>query len=176
MKNINKELRRVARGGLSFRHWLSVFMLACVLAMSSQMANAHSENQTGSGGSNEEEPKPEPCDGEGGSPSSCDCQSEGDPISLYNGKLFLRETDLEIDGVYPIRMVRRYDNHARYDSPLGYGWAFTYDKRLYKYPDNSVIVRRDCGVRDRYVFQGGAYQPPLDRHTTLVEEVDGSFT
>jgi RHS repeat-associated protein len=151
-------------------------MLACVLAMSSQMANAHSENQTGSGGSNEEEPKPEPCDGEGGSPSSCDCQSEGDPISLYNGKLFLRETDLEIDGVYPIRMVRRYDNHARYDSPLGYGWAFTYDKRLYKYPDNSVIVRRDCGVRDRYVFQGGAYQPPLDRHTTLVEEVDGSFT
>ena len=144
--------------------------------MSSQIANAHSENQTGSGGSNEEEPKPEPCDGEGGSPTSCDCQSEGDPISPYNGKFFIRETDLEINGVYPIRMVRRYDNHARYDSPLGYGWAFTYDKRLYKYPDNSVIIRRDCGVRDRYVFQGGAYQPPLDRHTTLVEEVDGSFT
>ncbi|MCO6411402.1 MAG: RHS repeat protein, partial [Thiogranum sp.] len=155
---------------------LKCALLLCALSLAPGGVFAHSESPVGSGGGGDDDPQPGPCDGEGGSPSSCDCAPAGDPINPYDGKFFLRTTDLVVNGVYPIRMVRRYDSHARYDSPLGYGWAFTYDKRLYKYPDNSVIVRRDCGVRDRYVFQGGAYQAPLDRHTTLVEETDGSFT
>ena len=64
----------------------------------------------------------------------------GDPVSPYSGKLTLRHTDLVVPGVFPIRMVRRYDSQARYDPPLGYGWAFTYDTRLYEYPDGSVVM------------------------------------
>ena len=45
---------------------------------------------------------------------------------------------------------------------LGYGWAFVHERRLYEYPDNSVIIRYACGFRDKFVYSGGAYVTPAD--------------
>lgn len=99
----------------------------------------------------------------------------GDPVSPTTGKEFLTHTDLVVEGAYPIRMLRKFDSQTRYDSPLGYGWAFSYDKRLFKYADGSVIVRKNCGVRNRYVFSGNAYQTPVGTRATLTENPDGTF-
>jgi RHS repeat-associated protein len=98
------------------------------------------------------------------------------PISLYDGAKELNVTDLVVNGVFPIKIRRRYDSRSTYDSPLGYGWAFLHDRRLYEYPDNSVVVRYGSGTRDRYVYSGGGYVTPVGKMLAqLTEETDGSF-
>ena len=48
--------------------------------------------------------------------------------------------------------------------------------RLYECEDNSVILRRDCGVRTAFVFAAGAYQTPVGETGSLVKNGDGSWT
>ena len=115
----------------------------------------------------------------GATGGSCGCSepagSAGDPVDVYTGRYYRTDTDLVVEGVMPIRMARRYDSGATYDSPLGYGWSFSYDMRLYEYPDGSVIVRSHCGERTRFIYTGSAYQsaePEGGRVPTL--ELDGT--
>jgi RHS repeat-associated protein len=89
----------------------------------------------------------------GGGPSG----SGGQPVSLFNGRETVTETDLEVPGLYGISITRKYRSDNTYDSPLGYGWALNYDQRLYEYPDGSIRIRYDCGLRDRYVKTGNTY-------------------
>jgi RHS repeat-associated protein len=74
----------------------------------------------------------------------------GKPFSPLTGKEFFEHLDLEVPGVFPIEMVRRYDSASSYQSPLGYGWAFTYDWRLFEYSDGSVLIRNACGIQHMY--------------------------
>ena len=107
--------------------------------------------------------------GEGGS-------GRGQPISLFTGQETISITDLVVNGTFSIEVDRNYDSGARYDSSLGYGWALNLDKRLYKYADNSVIIRTGCGTRNKYLFVGGTYQwQGKGRQPLLVEQSDGSF-
>ena len=100
----------------------------------------------------------------------------GNPISYFNGGESLFNTDVTINGVFPIEISRKYDSASTYDSPLGFGWAFSFDRRLFQYPDNSVVVRFSCGYKDRYVLAGGVYAtPPGSMRTKLVGNVDGTF-
>ena len=117
--------------------------------------------------SNEQAVASDPCD---------DNAKEGDPVSLYDGGLETKNTDLSLNGLYPILINRRYDSRSTYDSPLGYGWSINHDRRLYQYPDGSIIIRYACGSRDRFVYTGGAYVTPGDgRQGDLMENPDGSF-
>ena len=108
------------------------------------------------------------------------CQAHdgpGDPISPYNGREFLRRTDVLVKGLFPIVIERRYNSQSTYDSPLGYGWALNHDRRLYEYADGSVALRYRCGRRDRFVFSGGAYvRPNGGLYGGLVQNGDGTFT
>jgi RHS repeat-associated protein len=101
----------------------------------------------------------------------------GKPVSLYNGAEEMTVSDLTVNGVFPILIQRKYDNQSNYDSPLGHGWAFLHDRRLYEYPDNSVVVRHGCGTRDRYVESGGGYVTPVGSMlANLSQQPDGTFT
>jgi len=109
-------------------------------------------------------PPGEPCEGcTCGTPDSGNGEgtpSEGKPILLFNGKETFVRTDLVVQGVFPIEITRKYDSQVPYASPLGHGWAFMHDRRLFEYPDGSVVIRYGCGKRDRYLFSGGAYVSP----------------
>ena len=116
------------------------------------------------GGAEDEEGDYPSCDAEG-EPNA----SDAEPVGVFTGKWFYRHVDLEVPGVFPIRLVRRYDSRTKYQSPLGYGWAFTYDMRLFEYPgddadpdDDSIIIRNACGQRHRYIKNGSAYEPEED--------------
>lgn len=88
--------------------------------------------------------------------------SVADPIWTYDGSLHLSYTDLATGLNFPIQVIRNYDSRATYDSAVGYGWAFMHDRRLFEYPDGSIVIRSGCGSRAKFVYSGGAYVSPSD--------------
>ncbi len=100
----------------------------------------------------------------------------GKPVNLLSGVEGHTRTDLVIGSVFPISVTRRYDSRAGYDSPLGYGWAINYDRRIYTYPDGSVTLRKECGWKRRFTLSGGSYITPIGETGTLVQNTDGSYT
>ncbi|WP_158657855.1 RHS repeat-associated core domain-containing protein [Agarilytica rhodophyticola] len=107
-------------------------------------------------------------------PSACSqCKK---PVSVNLGYEIYQTTDLVLNGVYPITISRRYNSIATYDSPLGYGWAFDHSRRLYEYPDNSIVIRFRCGARDKFVYTGDAYTASnIGMRGRLQEQSDGSY-
>lgn len=100
----------------------------------------------------------------------------GDPVWAYDGSLYLNYTDISAGVNFPIQLTRRYDSKSEYDSAVGYGWSHNYDKRLFEYPDGSIVIRTGCGSRSRYVYSGGAYVSPVDGATgQLVSAGMGMF-
>ncbi len=100
----------------------------------------------------------------------------GDPIWTYDGSLHLQYSDLEIGNVFPIRLSRNYDSRSDFDSALGYGWAFTHDRRLFEFADGSAVLRTGCGSRARFVKTGGAYVTPNNGPQGQLKELaDGSY-
>jgi RHS repeat-associated protein len=88
--------------------------------------------------------------------------SEADPVWLYDGSLQLSYTDLAVGHNFPIQVVRKYDSRSVYDSAVGYGWAFAHDRRLFEYPDGSIVIRTGSGHRSKFVFSGGGYVSPTE--------------
>jgi len=83
---------------------------------------------------------------------------------------------LAINAYFLIRIGRFYDSRSSYDSPFGYGWSLTFNQRLFTYPDGSIMLRKDCGVRHKFVESGNAYVTPVGERGTLTENPDGTFS
>lgn len=162
--------------------FLIVGMLAGIVSVSSVYAHDFG-GPSGGGGPGTDSPGNGP-DSDGDGPGDADGPAPDEepersdcPISYWNGSEHIAATDVIVKGTFPIEINREYDSLSLYDSPLGFGWAFEHDRRLYEYPDNSIIVRHSCGSRDRYVFSGGAYVSPNGGTlSTLVSNGDGSYT
>jgi len=102
----------------------------------------------------------------------------GKPVSLFSGmETFAPSTDLTLGSLYPIRITRSYNSKTTYDSPLGYGWAINYDKRLYTYADNSATVRRECGKKYRFAWYSPSGFTSLSTDAgILVQNTDGTYS
>ncbi len=100
----------------------------------------------------------------------------GKPVNLFTGSETLSRTDLTIGTLHPITVQPRYNSTAVYDSPLGYGWALNYDKRLYTYPGGSITIRKDCGQKVRFTWSASGFVPPSGEYGTLSQNVDGTYT
>jgi len=107
------------------------------------------------------------------------CQKEGSTsqsVRLYDGREIHQVTDMVVKGVYPIEISRKYDSRGLYDSTLGYGWSFTTDRKIYAYPDGSVLLRSECGRRDKFIQVAGAFvTPKTAKRGTLTLQPDGSY-
>jgi RHS repeat-associated protein len=114
------------------------------------------------------------CDKKGGPPFGG--PNQGDPVNTYLGAEHYSVTDLTLSSLYPIALTRRYDSQSTFDTALGYGWSFAFDRRLFEYPDGSVIMRTGCGRREQFTFSGGAYITPRDStQGTLTANGDGTY-
>ncbi len=105
-----------------------------------------------------------------------DPSTTGKPISLLSGVESFTRNDLSIGQLFPITIRRSYNSKTGYDSALGYGWAHNYDKRLYTYPDGSVIIRKETGWKRQFTLSGSAYNTPVGETGILVKNPDGTFT
>lgn len=96
----------------------------------------------------------------------------GKPISLISGAESFVRTDLTVGHLYPISVERRYNSRSGYDSPLGYGWALNYDKRLYTYPNGSVTLRKECGWKMRFIWDSSSavYIQTIPSNTPLTTD------
>ncbi len=100
----------------------------------------------------------------------------GKPVRLFNGAERFRRTDLTVNGVFPIQIIRKYDSQSTYDTPLGFGWAFMHDRQLYEFANGDVVIRNGCGRRDKILYSGGAYVPQIGGlRGVLSKQGDGSF-
>ena len=101
----------------------------------------------------------------------------GKPISLFSGmETYAPSTDLTLGRLHPITITRSYNSITTYDSPLGYGWALNYDKRLYTFADNSVTLRRECGGKLRFQWFGPGFVGTTGDSGSLIQNIDGTFT
>jgi RHS repeat-associated protein len=168
------------------------FALGLLLQSVPESARAHDFGGSTSSSNDPDDPDAPPCDegcscdgpggsggggtGGGGTASGGAPNRSESPVSYWNGGESITETDLTVTGSFPIVITRKYDSLATYDSALGYGWSFAHDRRLYEYPDGSVVVRYGCGSRDRYVVGGGGYVSPVGgMSSTLIHQPDGSW-
>lgn len=154
-----------------FKPLIIAMFCAGVLGVTIPNAQAHNYGGSSSAATASSPPPQVPCNscpcvgpGGGGAPGADEppmlSGRSGDPISYFNGGESVTYADLRLAGEFPIAIVRKYDSQTTFDSPVGAGWAFMLDRRLYEYPDGSIIVRHGCGSRDKYVFSGGAYVSP----------------
>jgi YD repeat-containing protein len=104
------------------------------------------------------------------------CGAGGDPINLYDGTYNYFHTDFIIGGHFLMKIGRYYSSSSSYDSPFGYGWSLTFNHRLFKYADGSVVLRKDCGIRRKFIKSGSAYITPVGERGTLTENPDGTFS
>jgi RHS repeat-associated protein len=144
-------------------------LLLCLLAGN---AVAHDFGDNTTSGGPPDDPDPPPCQKNAGQCCNDPGSKAGDPIETHDGGFYASYADLTHGVVYPIRLVRHYDSRAEFDSALGYGWAFEHDKRLFKYPDGSIVIRAGCGRRDHFVQTGGAFVTPRDASQGTLTELD----
>ncbi|WP_425833569.1 DUF6531 domain-containing protein [Streptomyces fractus] len=64
--------------------------------------------------------------GRGGGVKKC----ATDPVDVATGEMLLPQTDLELDGVLPLRLTRTFLSTYRYGQFFGPSWASTLDERL----------------------------------------------
>lgn len=122
------------------------------------------------------------CGGGGGGGNPCNnggppCGSSGNPVNFWDGSERHTTTDVRLNGYIPITLDRIYDSRVDYDSPMGYGWAHSYDLRVFRYPDGTIMLRRSCGGRGLFVPSGGGFiSPPGEFNNTLIDNGDGTVT
>lgn len=120
---------------------------------------------------------PDGDDDDGCSGGGCGgCAGGGDPINLYDGTYNYFHTDLILGGHFLMKIGRYYNSRSTYDSPYGYGWSLTFNQRLFKYADGSVVLRKDCGIRRKFILSGNAYITSVGERGTLTENPDGTFS
>ncbi len=154
-------------------------VLVAIAALAGEPVSAHDFGGTSSPNPPPTNPPDDPCkykccDGPGNPPFTG--PNVGKPIDVLSGAERFTVTDLTISSIYPIEVTRRYDSSSSFDTALGFGWSFAFDRRLFEYPDGSVVLRTGCGLRERFVSSGGTYVTPRDgTQGTLVENGDGTF-
>ena len=119
-------------------------------------------------------PPPPPCSPPPG--ACCPTSGGGGKVLYYTGAETFTRTDIEINGVFPINLTRKYDSQSQYDSPLGYGWSHNHDFRIYEYSDNSVVLRSGCGIKTKYTFTAGSYQRKAGSLLANITASNGEFT
>jgi len=102
----------------------------------------------------------------------------GEPINLFDGSFYYRQTDLEIKGRIPILIRRAYDTRSLANSVFGYGWSFNYHMRIIKMSDGALLLKRGDNSKDRYTYNSGSgvYTGPAGIYDTITLHADDTYT
>ena len=108
-----------------------------------------------------------------------EAQDDVDPVDLHRGDFTLSREDVVLPGRgLSIAFARRYRSQSAYNGPLGYGWDFSYNRRLYKLDSGNMVWLSGANRQDEFAYdaQTGTYAPPPGVYVSLVQNVDGTWT
>jgi hypothetical protein len=98
-------------------------------------------------------------------------------VFTSNGKFFIGYTDLSIPGPIPLELRRTYHTRYLYNGPMGYGWDFDYNERVYRLANTNLVLRRGHRDTDEYTnVTAGVFNGPPGSGETLTENMDGTYT
>ncbi|WP_206507529.1 RHS repeat-associated core domain-containing protein [Streptomyces chrestomyceticus] len=69
----------------------------------------------------------------------------GDPVDVATGRVFLRQTDIELPCLPPMRFIRKFESSYRSGRHLGASWASTVDQRL-EFDSAGIIFVTEHGL------------------------------
>lgn len=98
-------------------------------------------------------------------------------VYLHNGEFVHHAVDLEIPGRgFNWRFVRSYRSGMSFNGPMGHGWEFNYNRRIYV-PLGGPVLRMDGFARaDAYIPKGnGVFTSPKGVYAQLRRNTDGSM-
>jgi len=106
--------------------------------------------------------------------------TSNDPVNTFTGNAAYTRTDLAIAGRGPSPVfARAYNSMDTRTGPLGPGWTHSYNIHLANPGDGSLdlLLVGPQGRTDRYTHNAdGSYTPPPAVYTTLVWNVDNTYT
>ncbi|MBI2174208.1 MAG: hypothetical protein HYU33_03305, partial [Candidatus Omnitrophica bacterium] len=132
------------------------------------------------GGTSPTAPQP-PSKGQSAAQNACGddpvAQCMADPVHLDRGEFFIKPTDL----IIPVRglsiaLTRHYRSQSAYNGSLGYGWDFTYNRRLRKLQNGNIVYLSGDNRQDEFIYNASTYNPSAGVYRSLVQEADGTWT
>jgi YD repeat-containing protein len=131
---------------------------------------------TSPGGPNDPNDGQPPC--HNGSASDPDAAGDSDPVDLFRGELILDRRDLFVPGRgLGVDVTFHYRSKSVENGQFGYGWTFSYSRRIRKLDDGNAVLLQGTNMLQEYVAQGGgAYTSPGGIYSTLHENGNGTFT
>ncbi len=99
-------------------------------------------------------------------------------VVLHNGEVRFGRIDLVIPGrgQCAFAMARRYRSRLAYDGPLGYGWDYPYNERLYFRANGDVVRSNGVGHVDTWTANAdGSYTAPPGHFRQLMRRGDGTY-
>ena len=141
--------------------------------------NSNSNCETLGGDERRTEPRPtstqEDPDDDSDADSAC---ATCNKVYLHNGEENFERIDLVIPGRGDIHFVmrRRYRSRLDYDGPLGFGWDFDYNERLFEREDGDLVRSNGKGHVDRWKKgTGEKFVAPSGHFRSLRRETDGRY-
>ncbi|MBI4470144.1 MAG: hypothetical protein HY650_12565, partial [Acidobacteria bacterium] len=101
----------------------------------------------------------------------------GRTVYLHNGEFFHHVVDLEIPGRgFNWRFARSYRSGMKFNGPMGHGWEFNYNRRLFLLAGGPVLRMDGFARADAYLPKGnGAFTSPTGVYADLRNNGDGSL-
>ena len=92
----------------------------------------------------------------------------GDPVNIFNGALYLQETDLEIPNtVLPLTLSRFYRSGSAAYGPFGWNWDHNHNLFIRELQNGDIALWRNLH-EDIFVFDGADFEPPRGIFERLV--------
>lgn len=100
-----------------------------------------------------------------------------DPVETSSGNFVLNETELAFsDEIFGLGFARTYNARDVLSSSLGQGWSGSYQSRLHKQDDGSVILREDSGRQRTFALNPeGSFVRPPEADFDLYKGPDGTY-
>jgi len=102
----------------------------------------------------------------------------GEPVYLYNGKFYYKRQDLSLSTKIPLNIIFYYDSMSSYNTAWGYGWAMSYNWRIYKYNNGKLLLQKGNNNKTWYIPVGttGRYVPQAGYFDSITLNTDGTYT
>lgn len=92
----------------------------------------------------------------------------GDPVDIFNGALYLQETDLEIPNtILPLTLSRFYRSGSAAYGPFGWNWDHNHNLFIRELQNGDIALWRNLH-EDVFVFDGADFEPPRGIFERLV--------